>query len=109
MHAEGNKVHLIISLITHRRLDSDLPRDIILTGCWCLEGTGKSSMGFSSGAKKASNSHFFKATPDSGLLSFFFFFFLCGSFLKSFLNLLQYCFCFMFWFFGPEVCRILSS
>ena len=74
MHAEGNKIHLIISLITHRRLDSDLPRDIILTGCWCLEGTGKSSMGFSSGAKKASNSHFFKATPDSGLLAFFFFF-----------------------------------
>ena len=70
----GNKVHLIISLITHRRLDSDLPRDIISTGCWCLEGTGKSSMGFSSGAKKTSNSHFFKATPDSGLLSFFFFF-----------------------------------
>ena len=26
-------------------------------------------------------------------------FFLCGPFLKSLLNLLQHCFCFMFWFF----------
>ena len=34
--------------------------------------------------------------------SFFFWdsFFLCGPFLKSLLNLLQYCFQFMFWFFG---------
>ena len=29
-------------------------------------------------------------------------------FLKSLLNLLQYCFCFMFWFFGPEACGILA-
>ena len=28
--------------------------------------------------------------------------FLCGPFKKSLLNLLQYCFCFMFWFFGCE-------
>ena len=29
-------------------------------------------------------------------------------FLKSLLNMLQYCFCFMFWFFGPEACGILA-
>ena len=28
-------------------------------------------------------------------------FFGCRPFLKSLLNLLQYCFCFIFWFFGP--------
>ena len=33
--------------------------------------------------------------------------FLCGSFLKSSLDLLQYCFCFMFWFFGHKPCGIL--
>ena len=31
-----------------------------------------------------------------------------GPFWKSLLNLLQYCFCFMFWFFGPEACGILA-
>ena len=34
--------------------------------------------------------------------------FLCGPFLKSLLNLLQYRFCFMFWFFGYEACGILA-
>ena len=34
--------------------------------------------------------------------------FWCGPFLKSLLNLLQYCFCFMCWFFGPEACGILA-
>ena len=29
-------------------------------------------------------------------------------FFKSLLNLLQYCFCFMFWFFGCKACRILA-
>ena len=29
-------------------------------------------------------------------------------FLKSLLNLLQYCFCFIFRFFGPETCGILA-
>ena len=29
-------------------------------------------------------------------------------FLKSLLNLLQYCFCFMFWVFGCEACGILA-
>lgn len=28
--------------------------------------------------------------------------------LKILLNLLQYCFCFMFWFFGHEACGILT-
>ena len=39
--------------------------------------------------------------------SFFFLkiFFWCGPFIKSSLNLLQYCFCFMLWFFfGREAC-----
>ena len=30
------------------------------------------------------------------------------SFEKSLLNLLQYCFCLMFWFFGHEACEILA-
>ena len=33
-----------------------------------------------------------------------FFFSWCGPFLKSLLNLLQYCFCSLFWFFGHETC-----
>ena len=44
-------------------------------------------------------------------MAFFFFFldfFLRGPFLKSSLNLLQYCFCFMFWFFGLEAGGILA-
>ena len=36
------------------------------------------------------------------------FFFSCGIFFKSLLNLLQYCFCFMCWFFGHEACGILA-
>ena len=36
------------------------------------------------------------------------FFFLRGPFLKSLLNLLQYHFCFMFWFFGCEMHGILA-
>ena len=28
--------------------------------------------------------------------------------LKSLLNLLQYCFCFMFWLFGQKACGILG-
>ena len=35
------------------------------------------------------------------------FFFWCGPFLKSSLNSLQYCFCFMFWIFGCKACEIL--
>ena len=41
-------------------------------------------------------------------LFFFKDFFWCGPFLKSLLNLLQYCFCFKFWFFGYEACGILA-
>ena len=40
-------------------------------------------------------------------LHFFKIFFWCGPFLKS-LNLLQYCFWFLFWFFGCEACGILA-
>ena len=41
---------------------------------------------------------------------FFFkiFLFWCGPNLKSLLNLLQYCFCFIFWFFGHKACGILA-
>lgn len=35
-------------------------------------------------------------------------FFLCGLFLKSLLDLLQYCFCFLFWFFDNEAYGILG-
>ena len=41
-------------------------------------------------------------------ISFFKDFIRCGPFLKSSLNLLQYCFCFMFWFFGHEACGMLA-
>ena len=41
-------------------------------------------------------------------LFFFLRFFWCGPFLKSLLNLLQYCFCFMLWFFGHKACGILA-
>ena len=37
-----------------------------------------------------------------------FFFFGCILFLKSFLNLLQYHFCFMLWILGHKACGILS-
>ena len=37
---------------------------------------------------------------------FVFFFLKRGPFLKSMLNLLQHCFCFMLWFFGQEACGI---
>ena len=37
-----------------------------------------------------------------------FFFFNVGLFLKSLLNMLQYCFCFMFWFFGCKACVVLA-
>ena len=43
-----------------------------------------------------------------GFVCLFLDFFWCGPFLKSLLNLLQYCFCFMFWIFGPEACGILA-
>jgi len=29
-------------------------------------------------------------------------------FKSIFLNLLQYCFCFMFWLFGPRACGIIA-
>ena len=48
-------------------------------------------------------------------LGFFFFFLmktlnkkLLDHFLKFLLNLLQYCFCFMFWLFGSKACGLLA-
>ena len=43
--------------------------------------------------------------PHLVILQFFFRFFsflMWAIFVKSLLNLLQYCFCFMFWFFGAR-------
>ena len=40
--------------------------------------------------------------PANFVFEVFFFFFWCGPFLTSLLNLLQYCFYFVFWFFGHE-------
>ena len=42
------------------------------------------------------------------LLYFFKDFFFMWTTLKSVLNLLKYCFCFMFWFFAHKTCWILS-
>ena len=42
------------------------------------------------------------------LFSSCFGFFWCEPFLKPLLNLLRYCFCFIFWSFGPEACGILA-
>ena len=42
------------------------------------------------------------------ILFYFKTFFDVDHFLKSLLNLLQYCFCFTFWFFGHEACGILA-
>ena len=40
--------------------------------------------------------------------SYFFKDFWCGPFLMSLLDLLQYCFCYMFWVFGYKAWRILA-
>ena len=42
-------------------------------------------------------------------LKIFFFFLMLSPFLDFLLNLLQYYFCFMFWYFGPKACGILAS
>ena len=42
----------------------------------------------------------------SWIIFFFKDFSWCGLLLKSLLNLLQYCFCFMLWFFGHKACGI---
>ena len=41
-------------------------------------------------------------------ICFVFRFFSCGALLKSLWNLLHYCFCLLFRFFGPKVCGILA-
>ena len=46
---------------------------------------------------------------EKGRFGFFLDFLLWIVFLKSSLNFLQYCFCFMFWFFGHKVYGNLSS
>ena len=47
----------------------------------------------------------FSLGPEPEDIFFLLFFF---EFLKSVLNLLQYCFCCVFWFFGPQACGILA-
>ena len=52
-------------------------------------------------AQPGHTSHVLVPPVPPSFLSFFkFFFFNCGPFLESSSNLLQHCFCFMFWFFG---------
>ena len=46
---------------------------------------------------------------DFKVFVFFFSLFLCGPFLKSLPNLLQYCFCFMIWFFHHEAHKIFLA
>ena len=72
----------------------------------CLDFTRSCSPGF----------QFFRRPPTTHTLPFLalLFFFLwifvwCGPFLKLLLNLLQYCFSFVFWLFGHEACGILAS
>ena len=45
---------------------------------------------------------------ENGTAIFFLRLFWCGPFLKSLLNLLQYCFSFMFWLFGCKTYGILA-
>ena len=45
----------------------------------------------------------------TGFWFFFFFFFWCGPFLKFLLNVLQYCICFVLFFFGHKACGILVA
>ena len=54
------------------------------------------------------NNHFFKWCF-LGFFLFCFVLFWAGPFLKSLLNLLQHCFCSVFWLFGHKSCGIPSS
>ena len=47
-------------------------------------------------------------TEEGLLIQYCFKIFLSRLFLKSLLNLLQYCFCFMSWLLGPEACGIIA-
>ena len=59
--------------------------------------------------EETEQAHMYKA--DVILLTVFVFYVfsvrLMGPFLKSSLNLLKYCFCFMFWYFGCIICHII--
>ena len=83
--------------IADRFFTAELPGKPQNTPLPCL--LGQCSRGFPPNSLPASS------------LSFFFFqdFSSCGPFLNSLLNLLQYCFCFTFWFFGHQACGILAS
>ena len=52
--------------------------------------------------------HMLKRRGDRAQVLFFKVFLMWTIFLKSLLNFLQYCFCFMFQFFGQEACGILA-
>ena len=58
--------------------------------------------------KRVRKSFFFFLNHPYQRESNYFFSFWCEPFLKSFLNLLRYCFCFMFWFFGCDACGVLA-
>ena len=90
-------------------------------GGWTEKAGGRSEMKKQDGRRYTQNGHdkvcrliLWTLESHWGVLSkgilFFLqdFFFWCGPFLKSLLNVLQYCFCFMFWFCGLESCGILA-
>ena len=52
----------------------------------------------------SANAHCIDSSPTFFFLKTFW----CEPFLKSLLNLLQYCYCFIFWFLGPMACGILA-
>ena len=56
-------------------------------------------------------SHIYSSTTSNQVpwSIYFKIFFSCGPFLKSSLNLLYYCFCFMYWIFGHKACEILAG
>ena len=77
---------------------------------WTEEPGGLQSTGSQSRTWLSNFTHSLSTYPLYCLFFFFFFRFFLNveHFLKSLLNLLQYCFCFLFWFFGQEACGILG-
>ena len=75
----------------------------IIYGCFCIIAAELNSC---DRLHSPANPRIF--TIWSFILFFFWRFFWCGPFLKSLVNLLQYCFCFKSLFFGHEACGILA-
>ena len=77
-----------------RRLSNCGSRAWLLRGMWDLPRPGLEPVSPALAGR-------FSTTAPPGKTFFLFF-------LKSLLNLLQYCFCFVFWFFGHQACGILA-